>query len=114
MIKVCIPRLLANGTTCQEQDQEMFFERGDLLNNSSLPSAAYMRQWTGSACSVPSHYLNQYRLIVNLTLRNKLQWNSNLNTKLLIPENAFKNVVCEMASILSRERWVKYYYYPSE
>ena len=28
------------------------------------------------ACSAPSHYLNQYSLIVNWSLGNKLQWNS--------------------------------------
>ena len=37
----------------------------------------------------------------------KLQWNSNQNTKLFIDENAVENVVCEMAAILSRGRWVK-------
>ena len=33
---------------------------------------------------------------------NKLQWNSNQNTKRFFQENASKNVVCEMAAILSR------------
>ena len=46
-------------------------------------------------------------LIVNWTLRNKLQWNSHQNTKLLIHENTFENVVCEMATFLSRGRWVE-------
>ena len=36
---------------------------------------------------VPSHYLNQCWLIVEWILRNKLQWNSNQNTKLFIHEN---------------------------
>ena len=40
--------------------------------------------------------------IVNWTLRNKLQWNFNRNSNIFIHENAFENVVCEMASILSR------------
>ena len=35
----------------------------------------------------------------------KIQWNSNRNTTLFIQENALKNV-CEMATILSRGRWV--------
>ena len=48
------------------------------------------------------HYLIQYWRIVKWTLRNKLQWHSNRNTKLFIHENAFVNVGCEMASILSR------------
>ena len=51
---------------------------------------------------VPSHYLNRCWVIVQLTLKNKLQWNSNQNAKLFIHENAFQNAVCEMASILSR------------
>ena len=51
------------------------------------------------------------RLIVNWTFRNKLQWNSNQNTKLFIHENVFENVVCEMASISSVGRWVKWWHY---
>ena len=52
-----------------------------------------MFQWIGSALvqikwlvaySVPSHYLNQFWDIVNWTLRKKLQWNFNQNTKLFI------------------------------
>ena len=45
--------------------------------------------------------------IVNWTLRNKLQWNFNRNSNVLIQENAFENVVCEMASIVSRSQCVK-------
>ena len=56
--------------------------------NSSPHSAAYMRQGTGSilvrkwivAWSSPSHYLNQWWLIVNWILGNKFRWNSNKNT----------------------------------
>ena len=55
---------------------------------------------------LPSHCLNQCCFIFNGTLRNKLQWNFNQNTKLFIHENASENIVCEMASILSKERWV--------
>ena len=73
-----------------------------------------MHQWTGSAlvqimlvAPVPSPYLNQCWNIVNWTLRNKLQWNSNQNTKLFVHENACENVVWEMAAILSWGRWVK-------
>ena len=52
--------------------------------------------------SAPSHYLNQCWDIVNWTLRNKLQWNFNRYSNIFSQENAFENVVCEMASILSR------------
>ena len=55
------------------------------------------------ASSVSSHNLNKCCL---RTLRNKLQWNWNYNTKLFINENACENVVCEMVAILSREKWV--------
>ena len=53
-----------------------------------------------------SHCLNQCWVIVNWTLMNKLQWNFNQNTKLFIHENASQNTVCEMVTILSKERWV--------
>ena len=52
--------------------------------------------------SAPSHYLNQSWNIVNLTLTNKLQWNSNI----FIQENAFERIVCEMTAILPRPQSV--------
>ena len=45
--------------------------------------------------------------IVNSTLRNKLQWTFNRNSNIFIQENVLENVVCEMASILSRPQCVK-------
>ena len=92
----------------------VFFRRAKkLCINSSPPSAAHMLRWTGSALiqvmaySAPSHYLSQCSLIVNRILRNKFQWNSNGNTKFFIQDNAYENVACEIAAILSWERWVK-------
>ena len=41
------------------------------------------------------HYLNQHWVIVNWTLRNKLRWNSNQNTKLFIHKNVSENIVCD-------------------
>ena len=87
--------------------------------NSSPPSAAYMRQWMGSAlvqimaCRLFGAkplpiYLNQWWLILNWALRNKFQWKSNQNTQLFIQKSVFKNAVCEMVAILSRARWVKH------
>ena len=38
---------------------------------------------------------------------NKFQWNLNRNSYLFIQENAFKDVVCEKAAILSRPQCVK-------
>ena len=46
------------------------------------------------------------RVIIDWTLRNKLQWNFNQNTKLFIDENASKSIVCEMTAILSWGRWI--------
>ena len=59
------------------------------------------------AWPAPSHYLNQCWNIVNLTLRNKLQWNLNRNSNICIQENLFESVDCETASILSRPQCVK-------
>ena len=44
--------------------------------------------------------------MVNLALENKFQWNFNRNLNIFIQENAIGNVVCEMASILSRPQCV--------
>ena len=63
------------------------------------------RQWL-VAYAAPSHYLNQGWVIVNWTLRNKLQWNFNKNTKRFIHENASENIVCEMVAILSWGRYL--------
>ena len=41
------------------------------------------------------HYLNQCWVIVNWTLRNKIQWNFNQKTKLFIRETASENIVCQ-------------------
>ena len=65
-------------------------------------------RWWLVAYSAPSHYINQCWVIVNCTLRNKLQWNFNKNTELFIHKNASQNTVCKMAAILSRGRWVKF------
>ena len=63
------------------------------------------REWL-VAWTAPSHYLNQCWDIVNWILGNKLQWNFNHNSNIFIQENAFENVVCEMASILSQPQCV--------
>ena len=54
-------------------------------------------KWLG-AWSEPNNYLNQCWHIVNWTPTNKLQWNCNRNSYVFIQENAFKNVICEMAA----------------
>ena len=58
------------------------------------------------AWPAPSHYPNQCWVIVNWTLRNKLQWNINRNSDIFIQENVFESVVCETAAILSRPQCV--------
>ena len=77
----------------------------------SESSQHWFRYWL-VACMAPSHYLNQCWLIVNWTLRNKLQWNFNQNKGFFIHEveNASENIVCEMAAILSKGRWVNITY----
>ena len=46
-------------------------------------------------------------IIVNWTLRKKLQWNFDQKCNIFIHKNAFESIVCEMASILSRPQCVK-------
>ena len=62
-------------------------------------------RWWIVAWSAPSHYLNHCWNIVNCALRNKLQWTFNQYSCFFIQRNAFENVLCKMAAILSRERW---------
>ena len=54
-----------------------------------------------------SHYLNQCSIIVNWILANIFQWKFNQNTAIFIEDYARENVVCEMASTLSRPQCVK-------
>ena len=49
----------------------------------NAPDQHWFRLWL-VACSASSHYLNQPWLIVNWTLRNRLDWNFNQNIKLFI------------------------------
>ena len=87
----------------------------NIFFNSSPPSAAYMPQWITSAlvqimdCHLfgTKHYLNQCCVIVNWTLRNKPLWNFNQNTNFFIHENTSENIICKMATILCRGRWIK-------
>ena len=63
----------------------------------------WFRYWL-VAYSAPSHYLNRCWVIINWTLRNKLPWNFNQNTKRFILVNASEYIVCEITAILSRGR----------
>ena len=55
---------------------------------------------------MPSHYLNQCWSIVNWIVGNKLKWNLNRNIYIFIQENAFENVIWEMA-IMYRTQYGK-------
>ena len=44
----------------------------------------------------------------------KLQWNFNQNKKLFFHENAFENIACEMAAILSRGDELRVEHLPTE
>ena len=50
-------------------------------------------------CTKP--YLNQWWLIINYTLSNKLQRNLNQTKKTLFQENPFENIICKMAANFS-------------
>ena len=82
--------------------------------NSSPPSATYIRQWIGSAMvqimacrlfgtkplsepgtSILAILVPVWTNTWLLSIRNKLQWNINQNTKLFIHENTSETIVCE-------------------
>ena len=46
-------------------------------------------------------------LVVNWTLKNNIQWNLNRKSNILTQENAFENIVCEMAIIWFRPQCFK-------
>ena len=48
-------------------------------------------------CTVPSHHLNQWLIIINKASGNKFQW----NRLIFIQENVFENTICKMAAILT-------------
>ena len=94
------------------QFQDLATGRGDLTHFPLVPHICvresgqhWFRQWLVTY-STQSHSLNQYWVIVNWTLRNKIQWNFNQNTKPFIDENASGNIVCKKVAILSRGRGV--------
>ena len=76
---------------------------GMLMYPNGLHSAFNTLVDTGDICC---HYW-QHILVVFWNIRLKLEWNSYQNTKLLIHENAFENVVCEILAILSSGILVK-------
>ena len=59
----------------------------------------------------PIHYLDQYwNIFFFFQYWNIFDWTfgNNRNSEIFIQENAFENIVCEMASILSRLQCVKW------
>ena len=81
---------------------------------SSPPSVTYMRQWTGT----PLVKIMACRLFGAKPLSKPMQGYCQLDHeeqisvkfqskyKFFIHENAYENIICEMAAILSRGRWV--------
>ena len=63
----------------------------------------YFRYWL---FPYSGNYLDQCWSVVDTNLRNKFKWNIKRNSYTSIEENTFENVVCEMATILSRSQWV--------
>ena len=67
-------------------------------DNSLLPGRCQAIIWTNAGI---------------LLIGNKLQWNLNWNSSILIQENAFESVIWKMAAILSRPQCVKLYHMTS-
>ena len=84
--------------------------------NSSSPGAAYIRQWTGTAlvqimaCRLFGAKPLSKPMLGLWSIRSSGTNFSEIwtNTNIFIHENAFENIVCEMAAILSRGRWVNF------
>ena len=66
----------------------------------------WFRYWL-VAYLAPRLYLNKCWIIANWTLRYKLLIKLQSRYKIFIHENVSENIVCEIAAILSRGRWVK-------
>ena len=71
-------------------------------------SEPMMVSWPTHICVTWPQWVNQCWPIVNITLRNKLQWNFHQNKANFNQENAFEDDVCQMAAILLRPHGVKY------
>ena len=83
------------------------------LNHLPLVQHVWVSEWVQhwfrlwlAAYTALIHYINQCWIFINW---NKFQWNFNQNKKLFIHENAFENIVYEMAAILYIGKWVKSY-----
>ena len=107
-----IRTLEPRGTSVWWQHEDPGTQRHQLIKwleiSSSHPNAAYYYvsvNWI----SIRSDYglVPNRQAIVNWTLGDKRLSNLNKNSKLFIHENAYENVICEMATILCRGRWVK-------
>ena len=71
-----------NHTLCDFHEYAYYLTDSSLVPHICVSEMGqqWFRSWL-AAYSVPSHYLNQCSLIVNWTLRSKIQWNSNQNPK---------------------------------
>ena len=88
----------------------MLHIEAEWCTHTSKTNHHWFRSWLLS-WSITSHYLNQYWIIVDLNLGNKLQRNLKWNSFIFIQVNAFKNIVCKMApAILSWIQCVNYTY----
>ena len=67
-------------------------------------------RWLLVACLTPSHYFNHSRVIINWAFGNINLWNLNKNRTTFKQKNAFANVICKMAAILSRPPCVSLQY----
>ena len=78
------------------------------LINSMRPIDLYLRHLTSPSLVqiMACHYLNEFRIIFNLTFANIFQRNFNQNATFM-EKHAYENVVCKMAGILARPQCVK-------
>ena len=99
--RMCLSELVYSGRKFPEFQNLM-----KLYVTIKLPTATYMRQWIGPAlvqimaCRLfGTTPLSKPMLdYCSWTLRNKIQWHSNQNTRIFIHKNAHENVGCRYGS----------------
>ena len=75
--------------------------------NVSISWRHHHRKNTGTPVSALKIKQLSMQPFSSLILKNKFQWNLKQKSYIFIQENAFENVVCEMATILARPQCVK-------
>ena len=104
IIQICFHWSL---TTYYVTDDFIHNGRQDIAQHYCIPSINSLKLSDAYKRSASSHNLNQCWLSVIWTLRNKFLWNLNMNSIIVIQENAFEKVACQNGAYFVQGGWVK-------